>query len=195
MLSGILLAGGKSLRMGRNKAFLKFRGKELYHYPLAVLEELCDDIVFSAPEDLFPKEQPYRIVPDIYPSKGPLSGIHSCLKQVRHEKAVVLSCDIPFITKGFITAMETLMGDAKVIAGTGIDGRPEPLAGIYSANLWPYIETLLLEDKLKMADFLTRSEAKLVDVTSIGFDPRQLFFNVNDQSDFNLLHDLNPPIG
>ena len=189
-ISGILLAGGKSKRMGENKAFLRFRGKELYTWSLEVLQALCDDIVISAPENIFPIDFPYPTVPDEIPGKGPLSGLHSCLRYVRHDRAVVLSCDIPFITVAYIQALLSEMHDAPAIAGLNKNGGIEPLAGIYSSHLWLLAEDLIHSGQYKMSDFLSRTEASLVDVQALGFDPDRLFYNVNTRGDMDAADDL-----
>ncbi len=182
-ISGILLAGGRSKRMGVNKAFLKFKGKELYTYPLDVLRRFCDDIVISAPARTFPPDFPYPVVPDIFPGKGPLAGIHSGLRKVRHDRTLVLSCDIPFISAEFIGDLQNKMGDAPAIAGIGTDGRPESLAAIYLTSLQPLMEEQLNAGKLRMTDFLMLIHAKLISTIELGYDPGRLFFNINTKED------------
>jgi molybdopterin-guanine dinucleotide biosynthesis protein A len=192
-ISGILLAGGKSSRMGENKAFLRFAGKQLFRYPLGVLESLCDDIHISAPEGIFPPGMPYPVIPDSYTGKGPLAGIYSCLGEIRHEMAVVLSCDIPFISTELITMLLNSMGDSTVIAGKNADGFPEPLAGVYAKSLRPLIGELLLENRLKMSDFLEIAGAVLVDINKEGFDAKRLYYNVNTKHDLERLNDFLKP--
>ncbi len=192
-ISGILLAGGRSKRMGQNKARMTFRGRELYTYPLEVLERLCSEVLVSAPQGIFPDNFPFPIIPDIHPGLGPLAGIHSCLRSVTGDRAIVLSCDTPFITTGFLEALYSAMNDAPAIAGTDETGRPQPLAAIYRSSLWPLAEELLETGNYRMNLFLDRAGAKFADVAEMGFDPVRLFFNVNDSRDFRRLDHLAPP--
>ncbi|HYW96857.1 MAG TPA: molybdenum cofactor guanylyltransferase [Bacteroidales bacterium] len=187
MISGILLAGGKSRRMGRNKAFMRYKGEELYQYPLAVLRDFSNDIIVSAPSGMFPHPFPFTVVPDEIPQKGPLGGIYTCLKKVNYEKAVILSCDIPFISSAFIRTLLDVQGEADVVAGTDANGKVQPLAAIYSSRLWPLMKKQIEENNLKMHDLLMLAGAKLIDAGHLGFNPDHLFFNVNDRADFDKL--------
>ncbi len=183
MISGILLAGGRSRRMGKNKVFAEFGGKPLYAWPLDVLRETCDEIIISAPGGIFPDDFPFLLIPDVYPDSGPLGGIYSCMREMKHERAVVLSCDIPFITSSYVETLHSLMQDAPAIAGLNSEHRPEPLAAIYHVSLLNLAEELIRENKLKMDYFLSRAGAILVDVARLGYDTERLFHNVNTRHD------------
>jgi molybdenum cofactor guanylyltransferase len=76
--SGVLLAGGKSSRMGEDKAFMKFNNRYLFEYSLSVLQHFSENIVISSSDSRFTQLQ-YNRIEDEIPDLGPLGGIYSCL--------------------------------------------------------------------------------------------------------------------
>lgn len=181
-ISGILLAGGKSSRMGSNKAFLKIKNRDLYEFPLSLLREYCDDIIISAPVDYF-NSNDYRIIPDIIPDLGPIGGIYSCLPHIRNEKALVLSCDIPFISKDYCQHLISLYNKQDIIVGLNNDNYPEPLAAIYSVNILGIINQQLEDKNYKMSDLIKNCKAEIFSIQEAGFS-RKIFMNINTKEDF-----------
>ena len=97
-ITGILLAGGMSHRMGKEKGFIRIGPKYLYQYALQVLDNLCDEVLISTcKEGLFLEK--YPLVCDEIPGIGPMGGINTCLKQSSNEINVVLSYDMPLEMK------------------------------------------------------------------------------------------------
>ena len=95
-LTGIILAGGKSRRMGQEKGLIELNGKFLIQYAIDVLQPICDTILISTNSHSY-DFLPYQKVADEFPNSGPMGGIYSCLKASTTIQNLVLSCDMPFI--------------------------------------------------------------------------------------------------
>lgn len=98
-ITGIILAGGKSSRMGKDKGLCDFKGKALVSYAIETLRPLCGNLMISA--NYFPEkyaEFDLPVIADEVKNIGPMGGILSCLKQSHTQHNLVLSCDTPFVT-------------------------------------------------------------------------------------------------
>lgn len=129
-LSGIILAGGRSRRMGQSKAALPLLGKSLLSWQADKLRALgIEDIMLSGAD--IPHVSGTRIIPDIYPDRGPLGGLHACLSSARNENSFVISVDAPLVP---LQAMQQLSGAHGKNSATVLRHRGgiEPLIGIYS---------------------------------------------------------------
>jgi molybdopterin-guanine dinucleotide biosynthesis protein A len=96
-ITGIVLAGGRSSRMGEDKSLMKLNGKALVEYSINALRPLCDKVIISsniAAYDFTGCE----VWPDELPDQAPIIGIYSCLKRSETELNVILSCDIPLMS-------------------------------------------------------------------------------------------------
>jgi molybdopterin-guanine dinucleotide biosynthesis protein A len=133
-ISAVLLAGGESRRMGRNKATLVFRGKPLWQIQLDLLRKVRPHEIFiSARTD--PPWQPNDVefIADEAPSRGPLSGLTATLARISTGHLLALAIDMPFMTEEYLQSLHD-----RVAAGCGvlpiIDGRAEPMAAIYPTS-------------------------------------------------------------
>lgn len=140
-VSGLLLAGGASTRMGRDKAELPYRGGSLLQYQCGKLRALgIDDIVVAGP----PREaRGVRFVSDRYPRRGPLSGLHAGLLAIRNPAALVLSVDTPLVPAALLERLLAAHRGPVTLAAR--DGRPEPLIGVYDREVAGACERVLKE--------------------------------------------------
>ena len=133
-ISAVLLAGGQSRRMGRDKATILFRGKPLWQIQLDLLDKLQPAEIFvSARTDPAWRPPDLMFVPDEPPSRGPLSGLTATLGRIQSSHLLVLAIDMPFMSED---QLRYLCG--KIEPGRGvlpmIGDRAEPLAAIYPAE-------------------------------------------------------------
>ena len=187
-ISAVLLAGGESHRMGKDKATLLFRGKPLWQIQLELLRKLQPSEIFisarSAPP-WRPKDIPF--VADIPPSRGPLSGLAASLAEMHNIHLLALAIDMPLMTEKFLRCL-----CAKIEPGRGvvpkIGNRAEPLAAIY-----PREAEIDFRRALTGADFslqrLTRHLAATgkLRVLSVAEQQKRFFLNVNETSDLEAL--------
>lgn len=184
--SGILLAGGKSSRMGEDKAFLKYGGLFLYQYNLKILEHFSDNLIISSSNTAFNQSNYLRVEDDI-PGLGPIGGIYSSLKRISYKNAIVLPCDLPFIT---IDIIDTLIANShgyEICIAQNMSGQPEPLVGIYSTSILPNMEDLIKKGKYKIRDLLSEVNTNFI---SFENSPKNTFQNVNYPEDYKSL----PPL-
>jgi molybdenum cofactor guanylyltransferase len=133
-ISAVLLAGGESRRMGKDKATLLFRGQPLWRIQLDLLGRLeLAEILVSARTDPPWRPSDMQFVPDNPPSRGPLSGLTAALARIRTGHLLALAIDLPFMTENYLRAISH-----KIEPGRGalpmIGDRAEPLAAIYPAD-------------------------------------------------------------
>ena len=179
---GIILAGGKSSRMGVDKAELTLDGKTFLEIQVRKLQLLgAADIMISGKESDLPGT---RSVRDLYPGCGPLGGLYSCFVSTSQKCALVLSVDVPLISS---STLEELLGthfrggyDATILAR---DGRIEPLIAVYNTDTAGLLAELIKNKKLAVRAFIDRLHYQLY---SHNGSPDELF-NCNFPEDLAAL--------
>lgn len=186
MESAVILAGGKSRRMGRNKALLEFGGETLIQRLYRTLEGAFDEVLISAndPDTYGFLDAPF--VPDIYEAGGCLAGIHAGLLRARGESCFFAACDMPFVNIDLVRYLSRFSGEYDVVVPVSRSGL-EPLHAFYSRSCLPHIERQLDEGNLKVIDFFDKIRAREVTVDEMSeYDPHELsYFNINTQADYD----------
>lgn len=146
-LSCIVLAGGKSKRMGKDKAFLDFKGKPFLRHILEKLSEISDNIVVVINKDIsnysgiiegFPQ---VSLVKDLFPYEGPLNGVISAKNYVKHEKVFISTCDIPVISTEFIKYLAGKIERHDMVLPI-VNGKKQPLNTVYKKSSLEVIENI-----------------------------------------------------
>jgi molybdopterin-guanine dinucleotide biosynthesis protein A len=183
-LSGIVLAGGESHRMGRNKALLELDGQTLIARVLDRLALLCDELIVSADAVELYADLPARVVPDLIPDRGVLGGIHAGLAAMRNDKAVVVACDMPLLSLRLLRYMVTLSPGYDVVVPR-MGGFYEPLHAVYSARCVKPIAHLIAEGPRRVVDLYQRVRLREVSEEDVRlFDAASSFVNVNTPQDW-----------
>ena len=175
-ITGVVLAGGASSRMGRDKAELTLGGRTLTEIQVEKLRKLgIGDILLSGSGMAPPG---VRQIPDIHPGLGPLSGIHACLQAAKAPACLVLSVDVPLFPAEALG--ELIAAHTAGITVLACGGEIEPLIAVYDSSLAPRAEELLLSDSRKV-----RSLMRGVPVRELPFtgSPDALL-NCNTPEDF-----------
>jgi len=185
-ITGIILAGGKNLRMGKNKAFIEVNGQRIIDRTKNLLAELFDEVLLVTNSPLDYLDLNLRMVADLCPGKGALGGIYTGLFHASYSHAFVAACDMPFLNKALIARLATLSlspGYDIVIPKTE-DGL-QPLHAVYSQKCLPFVENLLRENNLKIIDFFPRVKKREVSTEEIRpLDPQLVsFLNINTPED------------
>ena len=135
-ISAVLLAGGESRRMSKDKATLLFRGKPLWQIQLDLLRKLEPAEIFvSARADPAWRPADVQFVPDELPSRGPLSGLTATLARIRSSHLLVLAIDMPFMSEGHLRYLCNGIGTDRGVLPI-IGRRAEPLAAIYPGEAY-----------------------------------------------------------
>lgn len=189
--SGIVLAGGQSQRLGTDKAFVKVGGVPLIERVLSQLRELSDDVLIVTNGVESYADLGVRVVRDVWPGMGSLGGIYSGLQATRHERAIVVGCDMPFLDLRLLRFMILLSGDYDVVIPR-LDRLLEPLHAVYSRACLGPIEGLLQAGDLRVVGFFGQVRVRYVDQTELAvFDPERLsLFNVNTPEDLGRAQEL-----
>lgn len=181
-LEGFILAGGASSRMGQDKGLLRLGGLTLIEHLCAALSPVvARTSVVSARHDETDVELP--VVPDIFHGCGALGGLHAALKTARTSWALVVSCDLPFVTAELFLRLARLrrpVDDAVVPLQP--DGRIQPLCALYSrAGCLKVVEEMLTGGELRPRVLCTKVRARLVapDEYADLQDADLFFLNVN----------------
>ena len=182
--AGFILAGGKSSRMGADKAFVDFGGQTLLERALTVIGAACGQVTIVGDPAKFEKYG--SVVADIFPGCGPLGGIHTALAHSPSELNLMLAVDMPFVSSELLTFLWTIAesGDA-VITVPRIGKGLQPLYAIYRRDFSVVAEEALRAGKYKIDAVFSKVSLRLVDeneLASAGFSERS-FFNVNTPYD------------
>ena len=186
--TAIILAGGKSSRMGFDKQFLEIDDSRIMDSLILKLEEEFDEIIIVTNKSEEYKDHPYKIVEDIIVGKGPLSGIHVGLKESSSYYAFVVACDMPNVNMDYIKYMKNIM-ENKDIHGcvTLLGNQIEPFHGFYCKNIIGQIEKQLANNMrsvnrlIKQLNFLEISEEEAKNFSSSW----SMFLNLNTEEDIN----------
>ncbi len=152
MLTGAILAGGKSLRYGRNKALEIFAGKSLIEHAVLALSEFCDPVLVVA-NDLTPY-LPLRatLVQDLVRDRGPLGGIYTALLFSPHDWVFTKATDMPFLKVELVKMMVALRGSCDAVVPL-LNERAEPLLALYSRHCLPSVAAAIERGEYKTTSF------------------------------------------
>jgi molybdopterin-guanine dinucleotide biosynthesis protein A len=189
-ISGAILAGGKSSRMGRDKAFLPFPapdGPPLIARQASLLRELgiTDLLISGRPDTDYASTVPdARVILDATADAGPLAGLSAVLGAARHPHVLVLAVDLPLITTDYL---RTLIAAAPLPAGVVPLGPLgyEPLAALYPRTLRPLISHALAHHEFSLQQLVhSARQASLLEPFPISAGDLALFANWNSPGDF-----------
>lgn len=185
--SAVLLAGGRSRRMGRDKAGILWRGEPLWQRQLTTLRASgADEVFISGRADGPYAEAGVTIVPDRQPGRGPLGGIAAALHHARHERLLVLAVDLPEMTPSFLRAMlhESESSFSAVVPRRSDIDRFEPLAAVYTRACLSLADACLRNAQLSLHHFARNGVASgWVRSHPVTSPDVQLFRNVNTPAD------------
>lgn len=163
-LSVAIIAGGKSVRMGRDKAFVKLAGKPLIQHVIERSQNL------GQLETILIANQPERyrhfglpVFSDVCPNKGSLGGIYTALTYAQNPHTLVIACDMPFIKTELLRFMIAQISDAMDIVVPRVDGYPQGLHAIYSQSCRQPIQEQLAANRLKVIRFYDRMRVRYLD--------------------------------
>ena len=186
-VTSIILAGGKNLRLGRNKALETLDGKSLIEHVIERVEPLSERILIVTSQEKFdlPVSVKAEMLADLYPDKGPLGGIYTGLAASRSLYNIVVACDMPFLNTELLRYMLGLSRDYDAVVPRLEEGMIEPLHSIYSRGCLDNMQKRLESNELKVHSFLKTVRVRYIErEESQKLDPELLsFFNINHQSD------------
>jgi FdhD protein len=194
-VTAVILAGGRSSRMGSNKALLPYRGGRFIEAIHRQLAELFDEVllVTNTPEQY--AFLPCRKVADLFPGQGALAGLHAGLHHAATQHIFAVACDMPYLNDTLIRRLSQLRSEADVIIPEGEQGL-EPLHALYGkACLFPMAEALAADER-RIVNFFPRVRVQRFSREQVAvIDPDfDSFRNINTPDDYYRLR-AEPDIG
>lgn len=180
-LSAVLLAGGESMRMGRDKATTSFRGRPLWQNQLDTLRKLEPaELLISARSDPEWRPKGAVFVADVSPSRGPLSGLSAALAVMKGTHLLALAIDMPFMNEAYLRSLCDLIEPGRGVLPVMGD-RAEPLAAIYPAEAYLYFVAALGGRNFSLQT-ITRKLIQLKKLRAVPVSRAEetLFRNVNE---------------
>jgi len=184
----IVLAGGKGLRLGQDKALETIGTRSLLERVVFCLSFFSSDIIIvTASKQSYSQLIGYpklKVVTDIYLNKGPLGGIYTGLKVSDSFYNLVVACDMPFLNQALLHYMLQISAGFDLVVPR-LEDMVEPLHAVYSKNCLAPIEYLFQQGGLSVRELFTLVRVRYVEAEEINrFDPEHLsFFNINSQAD------------
>ncbi|MGQ9511896.1 molybdopterin-guanine dinucleotide biosynthesis protein B [Thermodesulfitimonas sp.] len=181
--TALVLAGGKSTRMGENKALLRVDGRPLVARVVAALRAVFPEVIISGDVGLFAGYAD-RVVEDIFKGVGPLGGIHAGLVSARYEVVFVAACDLPF-ADGEVAAFITGQVEGFDAAVPCVAGRLQPLFAAYRKSCLEPITKILERGERRVAGFFPAVRVRYLTEADFVWRPgiERVFFNVNTPAD------------
>jgi molybdopterin-guanine dinucleotide biosynthesis protein A len=194
-ISCIVLAGGKGLRLGRDKVQEIVGNSNLLQRVLSQLAPFNRDIIIvTASEKSLPQftgYQRFRIVTDTYPGKGALGGIYTGLAISNSRYNLVVACDMPFLNRALLRYMIELSAGFDLVVPR-LGELVEPLHAVYAKSCLAPIERMLGQGNLEVRALFELVNVRYVEAEEIDkFDPKHLsFFNINTEADLEKAQQL-----
>lgn len=187
--TAIILAGGKSSRMGFDKQFIEIHEKRLMDILIHELEKEFDEIIIVTNKLQCYLDVTHKVTKDILKEKGPLGGIHVGLKEASSKYSFVVACDMPNINIEYVRYMKKQMEDMDIDGCvTKIGNWIEPFSSFYSKDIIDNIEEHLLSDKRSIYSLLEKLNILYIEEKEARkFSPNwDMFLNLNTKEDLSL---------
>jgi molybdopterin-guanine dinucleotide biosynthesis protein A len=186
-VTGFVLAGGLSSRMGEDKSLMLFKGKPLIMYAIDSLLPLCERVIISSNLSIYDFTG-CEVWPDELPLKAPVNGLYSCLKRSKTVWNFILTCDMPFTgSQLFAYLLEQAHGDDAVVPVHG-QGFVEPLCGLYNRSTLNVLEYQLKVGQYSILEFLQAIRCSYVKIgPDLKFYHKEMFSNLNSPADLDKL--------
>jgi molybdopterin-guanine dinucleotide biosynthesis protein A len=189
-ITGIILSGGKNSRMGTNKALLKIGDRTVIEIIVDVLSSLFSDIIIStnSGEELSFLQLP--TVADLYQDAGPLAGIHAALTHSRTDANLIISCDLPLMSREMVDYIVNLPSDKSIVICRAA-GFMQPLPGRYHKRALTAIEEILAAPPQhgyrSFLNVFAKIDTEIIEAEQLAFYRDELFFNMNEYADYKKL--------
>ncbi|MDK2744820.1 MAG: molybdenum cofactor guanylyltransferase [Nitrospira sp.] len=192
-VTGVLLAGGKSKRMGEDKRFLLIGGSTLIERSVGVMCALFQQVCVVIAQDGPVPSVRVPVVRDLVPNCGSLGGLYTGLRQSTDQHIFVAACDMPFLCSSLVQYMVALKEEADVVMALWKD-RLQPTHAVYSRRCLPILEDMIRRHEVKIQHVAAHPALRVrmvmeAEVSRIDHDGRS-FRNINTPSDLEAARSL-----
>jgi len=179
---GIVLAGGKSRRFGRDKGLVPYKGKPLAAHSLDILQPHCHQLGISTNNPEAYTQFGTRVFSDLLPGKGPLGGMYTAMKELPGKVFVFLGCDLPEVPIQLIGFLLSKLENRQAVIPVH-KGFRETMCGVYRKECLPMIEKAMQQNRLRILDALNYLDTGYEDIDREPFYRPGIFHNVNYPED------------
>ncbi|MCU1266748.1 MAG: mobA [Acidobacteria bacterium] len=183
-IDAFILAGGASRRMGTDKSQLLLDGETLTQRVATVLLKVARSVTIVGRTTDHPR---LKSAEDLFPQWGALGGVHTALSTCTTDWALVVACDMPFVSEGLFIRLAGFRGDFEAVAPIQPDGRPQPLSALYRVTPCLLIaEKLIQSGERRPVTLLQSVRTRWVDFAELNDLPgaARLFDNMNTPEDY-----------
>ena len=186
-VTGVVLAGGRSLRMGEDKAFIEIEGMPIVQRICRLFLHLFQEVIIVTNHRERYLQFDVEVYDDLIPDLGALGGLYTAIASATFTYSFVVACDMPFLRKGVIDYLTQKRDNYDVIIPRTRDGF-QPLHAIYSKNCIEPIQTVLKQNKRRIIDLFPLVHLNIVDANEFySLDPNmESFININTPEDLFL---------
>lgn len=187
--AGYVLVGGKSSRLGRDKALVPVEGRPLALRVAAVVRKAAGSVTLVGSPERY-ESLGLRAIPDAAEDIGPLGGLVAALEDSLAPWSLIAACDMPHISKAFLKFLlaQTARGSADIVMPVDSDGRDEPLCAVYAATARETIHKAVRSGIRKVTRTFEDLRVTRIEYSAYAhLDPkRDLFANLNTEEDFSI---------
>lgn len=189
-ISGVVLAGGKSKRMGMDKRYLSVHGKLLLDRVLSVVLDVFPEVLLVlAEEDIPRQDKRIKVVTDLVPGCAAVGGLYTGLSCSRYPRVFIVACDMPFLNPAVIELFSQKVDAADMILAELVNGL-QPLHGLYSKTCLPFLKEMIDARDLRLQNITDKRGLTVHRITESeikNLDPQCLsFLNLNSPADVEL---------
>ena len=192
-VTGVLLAGGKSRRMGEDKRYLVVGEQTLLERGLDVLRSIFQEVLVVIAQDSPPLDVDARVVRDLVPDCGSLGGLYTGLTQATTPCIFVVACDMPFLDQAVIAQFTSRRATADIVMAK-LAARLHPMHALYGKRCLPALEQMIRARQLKIQEMVSHASLRVRYVTEadlLTLDPSgRSFQNVNTPADLEVARSL-----
>ena len=185
--TGIILAGGKSSRMGKDKALLKYEGKSFLEHCATTLSSVCDEVLISANHS-YP-DIGLKVVYDIYDNKGPIGGIYAAMQCAKYDTILCLSVDAPLVTSEFLQWMLAHQTGATSVF-VKEERKCHPLIAIYRKEDQEILLNQINNNELRMSNLIKKLNHLSIDAEDYPQYNTTLLKNINTPDEYKEIKSL-----
>jgi molybdopterin-guanine dinucleotide biosynthesis protein A len=181
--TAVILAGGQSSRMNKNKALCKLGNKMLIEYSIELFKKRGYEILISGKKQEYAFLN-YPVFEDNFQNIGPIAGIEATLKEAQNSKVIYTSCDTPFLSNEVLNQFEKYAPDFDIIVPL-VNGYMQPLTSLYSKNLHSEILKLIQAGLPYPKDLIKQSVTKQIEIKNSVY-----FYNINTITDLDKAEEM-----
>lgn len=179
--SAVILSGGKSLRMGKDKGLMLFKGKPMISYAIMFFQNFTSNIIISTNNIRYQKFG-YKLVSDNIPNLGPIGGFYSVMSKVESDFFFISACDMPYLSPEIAKKIISSINGFD-IAVPVFNHRTEPLFCLYSRKILPVIEQQIKKGDYKLMNLLRNCNTNYVNIAEMVNKEHNPFNNINTPGD------------